>query len=62
MSALVCIASSSKLEKGRRHPGSVRELARRHAVTFAVAGVTTARSPHSSFQSTEDLPESGLTS
>jgi hypothetical protein len=62
MSVLVSTAPGPKLETESRHPSSVRGLARRHAVTLAVAGGTTARSLHWSFQSTEDLHESGLTS
>jgi len=62
MSALVSNSHGSKVETGRRHPSSGHELAWRHAMTLAVAGGTTARLLHSSFQSTEDLHESGLTS
>ena len=62
MSALVSNSHGSKVEIARRHPSSGRELAWCHAMTLAVAGGTTARSLHWSFQSTEDLHESGLTS
>ena len=62
MSVFVSIPHGSKLETGRRHPSSGHELAWCHAMTLAVAGGTTARSLRWSFQSTEDLHESGLTS
>jgi hypothetical protein len=62
MSALVSNSHGSKVEIARKHPSSGRELAWRHAVTLAVSGGATARLLHWSFQSIEDLHESGLTS